>query len=287
VGHRLRLWLLSDLLILDRWLRPGLAAADVAGELGAALGVTLAAAEDPANGHEPVRRESWHRGWGLPRSTLLGLAAGSVFAFEVVAGTVAPAAVRRLHLAGLGLRRAEGYGQVLLDDPVLDLPAEALAVRKPSPAAPVVPAGDGDVPLLRAAERAAWTVELHRVSEAVAATAEGRDTVLGAGHERVPRSQLGALRGVVAALPGQSAQPWLESLTATERRERSWPPTVRRRLGELLTEVGQVWDTVALPEADLTVASAPQALREELWPVAVRTVVGDCLTALLRAGEQR
>jgi hypothetical protein len=35
------------------------------------------------------------------------------------------------------------------------------------------------------------------------------------------------------------------------------------------------------------VASSPQALREELWPVAVRAVVGDCLTALLRAGEQR
>jgi CRISPR-associated protein Csx10 len=65
------------------------------------------------------RRESWHTKWVLPRPSLVYLQAGSVFLFEAKnseewRGFDWDAASRKLFM-GIGDRRAEGYGRVLLN----------------------------------------------------------------------------------------------------------------------------------------------------------------------------
>ncbi|MFD0661283.1 hypothetical protein [Thermocatellispora tengchongensis] len=121
VAGLLRVWLLSDLLVRDRRLRPSTDPADVARALEQALasagaeGVRLT--PRPGAALAAHRTESWHRGWGLPRATLYGLAAGSCLTFEVDGGPIPAEALAEVRAAGVGERRAEGFGQVELDHP--------------------------------------------------------------------------------------------------------------------------------------------------------------------------
>ena len=64
------------------------------------------------------RRESWQVSWGLPRPSLVYFKAGSVFLFKV-SGTWSEDKAQALMNNGLGERRAEGYGRVLLNPPFL------------------------------------------------------------------------------------------------------------------------------------------------------------------------
>ncbi|PZG23920.1 hypothetical protein C1I98_36010, partial [Spongiactinospora gelatinilytica] len=101
VGGVLRVWLLSDLLVRDARLRPSTEVADAVRALEAAFAkagapeVRLTPIIAGENGRVAVavaagRTESWHRGWGLPRSTLYGLAQGSCLTIEVT-GRLDPA----------------------------------------------------------------------------------------------------------------------------------------------------------------------------------------------------
>jgi CRISPR-associated protein Csx10 len=61
------------------------------------------------------RRESWHSKWGLPRPSLVYLQAGSVFLFEVVDPNKLDLTTAEEKLfPGIGDRRGEGYGRVML-----------------------------------------------------------------------------------------------------------------------------------------------------------------------------
>lgn len=327
---QLRVWLLSDVLLHDARLRPSTDPADLAAVLGRELGVRLALAQRPADGPEvqvsDVRRhDPWHRGWGLPRASLLGLSAGSCFRFDVLDGRPDPAAMVRVEVGGIGLRRAEGFGQVLIGDPLLSAPLAGAAPPAPPPppsvpgsrAVPQTPAtvpapagapgqeqvsaGAGDTAgagaSLRAIVTAAWRREIHRAGEALAADPAARTRVLGAGHEKVTPSQFGALRTLLHQLSGPAdprAFAWLDALTATETRENTWPGTVRDQLRRLLTGPGTVWDLLALPEESLTprngsggAAVRAAGLRHALWPEAVRTLVEDCLTAHARTTSRQ
>ncbi|MFF4652623.1 RAMP superfamily CRISPR-associated protein [Streptomyces sp. NPDC001380] len=307
----LRVWLLSDVLVLDERLRPSTRPEHLAAELGRALGVELRPA-DGAGGPgpagrvgEPHRSDPWHRRWGLPRPSLLGLAAGSCLSFDVVAGKVTPEAVRRVETAGVGLRRAEGFGQLAVGDPLLytaldgaDAPAEPA-----EPGEPGRPSSDGQEQAfpggvleahgaaVAVLEEAAWRQEIRRRCEALAGG--DRDAVLGEDHRTVPASQLGGLRTLVAHLQGpgdRRTRTWFERLRPTPggQRRRPWPDGTVERVGALLTEPGTVWDLLDLPEDMLT--GHPDRipdLRERLWPHAVRTLVEDCLTAHARTTRTR
>ena len=62
------------------------------------------------------RRESWHKGWGLPRPSLVYFQAGSVFLFKVKnPESWDEQKAYDLIEAGIGDRRAEGYGRILLN----------------------------------------------------------------------------------------------------------------------------------------------------------------------------
>jgi CRISPR-associated protein Csx10 len=125
-GGGLVIWLAATALVRDRWLQPVTDARRLRSVLAEVLGVELV---DPATGPAAVlwvdRRESWHGGWGLPRTSLVGVGAGSVLRSVAPAGVPAKA-LARLATDGIGERRAEGFGRVVVNPPVLAEPAITL-----------------------------------------------------------------------------------------------------------------------------------------------------------------
>jgi len=127
-GDVLRVWAVADVVVRSASLRLSADPRDVVTALTAALdggGLRLELAAPPATrGH---RSDRWQSSWQLPRESVVGLAAGSVVTVRVAAGSVDPTRLADLATAGLGERRAEGYGELLLDAELLGV-AEAVAV---------------------------------------------------------------------------------------------------------------------------------------------------------------
>ncbi|MFE8950315.1 RAMP superfamily CRISPR-associated protein [Streptomyces sp. NPDC007856] len=303
----LRVWLLSDVLVTDERLRPSSRPQDLAAELGRALGVQLRPVADldgsGALGRvsEPRRFESWHQRWGLPRASLLGIRAGSCLSFEIVGGTLTPQAVQRVETAGVGLRRAEGFGQLRIGDPLLYAETGETAQPEPDGTGTGQTTAEPDFPdsvlqdhggLVDILEEAAWRQEIRRHSEKVAR--DRRAAVLGENHIDVPPSQLGALRMLVSRLSGPGdgqAETWLSRLRPTQEGQelrRGWPEDTVTSLTALLRTDDRIWALLDLPEEKITAAASRiSRLRARLWPEAVRTLVEDCLTAHACAARER
>ncbi|WP_406350944.1 RAMP superfamily CRISPR-associated protein [Streptomyces sp. NBC_01635] len=315
---RLRVWLLSPVLVPDSRLRPSTDPADLAAVLGRTLGAELRPVPDE-RATEPQRSDPWHSRWGLPRASLLGLRAGSCLTFTVTAGTVTAEAVRRVELSGIGLRRAEGFGQLRIDDPLLHTPELETVDHGTSPdtglasedasgvdlasgtasASPDIALTAEDDTVLAVVEEGAWRAAIRRHCETLAADPRSRTAVLGAGHASVPATQLGALLTLVTDLDepgGVRVGHWLARLKRMRgiERRKPWPTAVTEAVEKLLTTPDRVWDLLALPEGELTAHTGQTAhrkrraaLRERLWGEAVRTLVEDCLTAHRRAAEDK
>jgi CRISPR-associated protein Csx10 len=294
---RLRVWLLSDLLIYDPRLRPSTHVDDVARVLGDALGVTLRTC-GPDTWATPRRGESWHRNWTLPRPTLLGPAAGTCLTFDVD-GELDEDRMTRLQIMGVGQRRAEGFGQICFNDPLLSAALSGLSRENcllegdtgretDGPAATTLPAASKEtMAMLRIVERAAWTTAIHSESERIAASPEGRRKALDAGYADVPMAQLSGLRTAVGRSRVDSTR-WLTGLTANPAREKAWPKAVREQLHRLFNESDVVWDLLAIDQDALsTTPSARADMRSELQRHALATVIGDCLSAHTRTRDAR
>jgi len=311
-GGLLRVWLLSQLLVRDARLRPSTEAVDVGKALEQALaragagGVRLEPVTEQRDGKVSValgthRTESWHRGWGLPRPTLYGLAAGSCLTFEVSGGPIDPAALAEVRAAGVGERRAEGFGQVEFDHDLLlrsftaPDPADPGAAAEPEAgavtgscvvsSAPHVAAGDlgliapGEEGYenARIFERAAWRAEIHRACERIRGERERRLRIIPDG---VSNTQLNALREIVRDLSSGRAASRLNRLTRTKAGRSDWPDEAVERLRALLVDDDPVWTLLGLPEGELVVTEdGVTALRAELRDEAVRVLVTTCLAA--------
>jgi len=111
-GIYLPVSLVSDALFHDALLRPRLQLHPddlaVAGVAGAELVFHTAAAR---------RVRGWSMLLGLPRADTWAIGMGAVFLFRLPAGFAGWDALLRFQERGVGLRRAEGYGQISLADP--------------------------------------------------------------------------------------------------------------------------------------------------------------------------
>lgn len=132
-GKYLVVYLLSDLLLRDTCHSRSVRLEDVRRVLEGALEVELldvpdeeweergAVSVSPLNGTRGHavrigRRDSWQGSWGLPRPSLVFFRAGSIFLFKVKnPDTWNNEKAKKLMTEGLGERRAEGYGRVLLN----------------------------------------------------------------------------------------------------------------------------------------------------------------------------
>lgn len=301
-GRRFIVWALSDLLLLDEWLRPAPTPEGLASYLSAALGVGVEV--PPEDGDErhrlasAARHESWQRRWGLPRPSLVALRAGSVVRFELPAEADLEAAGRvldRLVVEGVGERRAEGFGRIAIDSTILTSSFQGMTVvRKPASVRSGGPPGrevSAEAhPWARVVERAAWRTAIAEAAagRAVSGVADDRFHL---SRGRPGASQLGALRAVIAALDNeagrQQASTWLTHLEHTPNRRRQWPPGSLVSIRELLDDDEAVWRRLGLPgnpavgaAAIVCTADGASTLRAELWAEAVRALLGAVLHEL-------
>ncbi|WP_227023124.1 RAMP superfamily CRISPR-associated protein [Actinomadura rubrobrunea] len=307
-GDLLRVWLLSDVLVLGPRLNPSGDPADLARALQDAF--TAAGATDVrlephrsdngmANAYDVARTDSWHTAWRLPRPSLLGLAAGGCLTFRVTNGRIPAKALSAVELAGVGLRRGEGFGQVRFNDPLLTAPMTRREQKDPEPEAD--PNGkaqllgtaeaetdpSGRARLLgpdeaghkeaRVIERAAWRAEIRRRAEQCAADA---DNEVLHGLTELSASRLNSIRSLLTRLDAEPDDIRRRIARLTAR----WDaPQVQQALEALLVDEDKVWDVLGLPTPELFLTKdAEQQLRRELRPEALRTLLTACVAAHTR-----
>jgi CRISPR-associated protein Csx10 len=322
---QLTVWLLSDVLLRDERLRPTTDIKQLAQKLEEHLNVKLAVKSENISEEKKLsliarthRVDSWQVRWGLPRPSLVGLAAGTCVVFEVQ-GTLAPERLAEIQATGIGERRAEGYGQICFNDPLL-----TAEIPKPEPqeskekqqhqssgkSNPLIQDKDSPFNYARILEKAAWREAIRRASLVIASNTSGdnsRTTILGIKIEekantkesKPPMSQLGGLRSVLVRLqsPGDAAViTWIQHLQDTTNRADKWSPGSLDDIRELVTSPTKVWEHLAsaLEElknqsfSELTLTqNGEQYLKEELWSEAVRTLVDACIRAHKRALENK
>ncbi|WP_208029690.1 RAMP superfamily CRISPR-associated protein [Rhabdothermincola sediminis] len=304
-GDRLTVWLCSDALLVDERHRPDPTLDRLETTLEAALGRGLRRAPVAPDGMisaavETSRRESWHAGWRLPRPGLIGMRAGSVAVFELE-GPVDGNRLDELEAAGIGLRTAEGFGQVRFNDPLLASASTAASSRgaiTDHTAAP--PASDtitdpGDRAFVDVLERAAWKAAIVRAATTLAADPQRRTEALGwdAARQAPPASQLGGLRQLLGGFEAprgiERAQAWVEHLRGVKNRASKWPNEALDELERLLSDQDTVWELLEphLPDDELCLTpSTASDRRKELRPFALRVLLSTAVRAHLRAAEQ-
>lgn len=120
------LWLLSDTVVPGDSLLGSPTPHDLASLLGALLGCDVRVARAFA---DTQIRSSWQGRWQRPRPAQAVLEAGSVMQF-VATPAVPFAKLRVLETIGIGERRSEGFGDVVIDAPILRAPT--ITERRPS-----------------------------------------------------------------------------------------------------------------------------------------------------------
>ncbi len=282
---KLTVWLLSDLLLRDERLRPSASVVRLGEVLertfqsitGQRVSLSVRAAREEkllSNMTRQHRMDSWHVGWGLPRPSLAGLAGGSCVVFDVIEGNLTANTLAQVAEEGLGERRAEGYGQLCFNDPLLEskLKDKNRADDKPSSRLEIEPVKLLGQPYLihrqsdafgygRVIEREAMRREIQRRAITLASRAEKRTEALGIAvknrKSRPPMSQLGALRSVASRLLSVDDKAdiigWLAHLEETPNRFDKWPNEAKgkpagdhqrsglNRIRALIEERDRVW----------------------------------------------
>jgi len=318
-GGRLYVWLLSDLLLRDAHLRPTADVNVLVAVLSEKLkgGLTLVDAALPAIAvaGRQHRTESWHVGWGLPRPSLAGLSAGTCVAL-VTSAPLDAEALGELELSGIGERRAEGYGQVVVNDPLLMRDVVQIhngeVTREEPSDTPALAAEDHAVVAI--IERAAWHDAIRRISLQLAADPKRRTDILGIAYceraepDDVPHatpsiSQLMALLTMIQqaeSLNDSVIDQWRRHIDKTKGRKKEWEKS-RDAIEKLLTDKERVWhclfgesaaagqahpDIEPLLITDLVVNEAAiPVLQEKYWSLAVWTLADACIRAHTRYME--
>ncbi|PKV98903.1 RAMP superfamily CRISPR-associated protein [Nocardia fluminea] len=276
-GAEFTVWITAQTLIRDARGGFDTTPAGLVAELSTALGARIAVA-DPT-GRETValgvvRREGWQRGWGLPRPSLVGIAAGSALLCSAETA-IDRARIAVVQAAGIGQRTAEGSGRILIDAPALAT-AQPRIEHAESP-----PVGDltdiepePDPTLLRAAWRtvitaAALTVAAKRCRAFLAAD--------------LTRAQLGDLHTVLDGLPADPDRSGSATWLASVRRGESaavWGEQSLTRLEGLLTARP---DDPGHPVWELLFGDAPADRPDaELTGYAVQVALGEMLRIATR-----
>lgn len=299
----LSVYLESDVLLRDEWLRPAASVEALRQELERRLGTTLegpggGAGERLAQFVRTRRLDTWHTGWGLPRPSLVALQAGSCVQFRV-AGKLDQARLAAVQAEGIGERRAEGYGCISFNDPLL-LQTNVQPMENPGQDTPSAEQGShltSDNPayeFARTLEREFWRQEIYRAALGRAADADFRSRHLKWSSTsrggKPPMSQLGALREQLTGLnkpqDRERVLDWLRHLQDNPRRRDRWPEGSLQAIEELLKDASQVWEKLQLETLATLTADGEHALREELWPLAVRALFDACIRAHKRKLEE-
>jgi CRISPR-associated protein Csx10 len=304
IKNELVLWLQSDVLLRDERLRPTTSILALQQVLEAELDVGLVLRDDDKLSSlftQERRTDSWQVRWQLPRPSLVGLAAGSCAVFTVE-GVIDPVQLSRLETSGIGERRAEGFGQIAFNHPLL---TESLSQRSPAnqddtaQTLQTVQIAKTDGTLFeyaRLLEREALRSAIQRKVLAVAAEVQKRHEYLGfkigatANESKPPMSQLGGLRSVLAACAADENYSlfsrWWTHLNSTENRRKKWPEHSLDNIKDLVEKSEQIWGCLEIDfSAFICTRDGTQALKNELKMEAVRLLVDACILAHKRELE--
>jgi CRISPR-associated protein Csx10 len=300
-------WCLSDVILQNEELRPDTSAEAFAQALGVALGATLRRVDGRVF-LAPRRFDSWHGRWGLPRGSLVAVAAGSCVELGVSDGPLDDRKLRDVEMSGIGLRRGEGFGQVCFNDPLL---MEDISSWKPAvdesgafgstagdtTPAPPIPAESPHADYARLIEREAWRARIVAQARAQGAKAEFRQSKLGWSRGEPGASQLNGLRQIARTLIEPSstspAAGWLRRLSEVKNRRELWAEKGLTVAKSLIENADVIWslltwsdDSRRSDEWPALTAGAVERLRRELWPEAVQTLLDEAVRQHLRARER-
>ncbi len=310
---QLTIWLLSDLLLRDERLRPTADPKVLIQTLQTQLGVSLQLRSQSEEDTDCLlslmarqnRLESWQVRWGLPRPSLAGLAAGSCFVFDV-SGNLDDSKLAHLEVIGLGERRAEGYGQICFNDPLLTIPTSSRTTSTASDKQPdsspksLKPSANQELlGYAQIIEKAAARQAIRRAALRIAANDDSRKQVLEMSKDKPTMSQIGALRSIINRLqeperPNQTSgvMGWLQHLKQTPNRKDKWLPRSLQQLEDLVCNRDTIWQllTASGNDADLSnltlIERGEPALKRRLWAEAVQTLVDACIRAHKRGSEK-
>ncbi len=235
------------------------------------------------------RLDGWQSRWGLPRPTLIALQAGSVAELALRDGATVDAEL--LEAEGIGARKGEGFGCVVVNHRYLALEPEALQRKAERPGAERV----GHEGPATAWERCiALRAEMAMSDETKRRAVLGWEIDANSGlHPNM--SQLGTLRAVMGELTPKD----LESLKIWGRRLKfadKWPPKAIEALDNLLSPQSKVWMHLELEGSEKAgrFAGAPQPRTmgfdptsdQDLWRFAVRTLLLEAIRFHKRDGEK-
>ena len=323
--HQLIVWLLSDVLIRNRQLRPSISIDDFQETLEKALNdglpedkqIALIAKQNESENENTLaymrqrRTESWQKRWGLPRPSLAGFMAGSCIELTVKSNLEIShlnEKIKYLSIVGIGERTIEGYGQISFNDPLLnqkiyempskiaiqnstnnDTNVENISARK-------------SFTYARLIEKQAWRNAISNSAKALASNPKKREQLLGIkiittndNKESCPSmNQLGNLRAFIAQLREGNDAPiitnWIEH--TREKRPQKWQKTNNGldRIKDLINSdrknLDELKDYTTIPLEDLTITkNANSNLTIELRTEAIRTVVYECIRAHKRDFE--
>jgi len=254
----LLVWFVSDTLVEGECLAVGTTVKDIAGEICAKLNIDPETF-DTGHGHADVRIsrvDGWQRAWGLPRQTLITIAAGSVVELPYAAGRrLTEFDLQQLAGSGLGSRRAEGFGEIRCNHPFLAgdfMLREAATPDHASSALGPVHASSPSLQeqaALRSLEERAWRKYVKQQLETQLADAKRRKKVFGwesRNSLKPAASQLGSIRQRLARLDTAAdlsqAKVLVEEIKNKESERvhrgaaRKWPVEALEKLGNLLEQ---------------------------------------------------
>jgi len=204
----------------------------------------------------------------------------------------------------VGERRAEGYGQLCFNDPLLWSPLDGVGNENASesesekPPEPLSEQSDS-FEYARIIEREAVRREIERRVVAVAAQENKRKEVLGIEIKREnqsfiskPRmSQLGGLRSVISRIQKQGDENqvtrWIE-LLEPKAKDKGWLDGSLASIHDLVAKPSRVWDLLNINFDQLVItASGTNGLKAELWAETVRALVDACVRAHKRDLEKK
>ncbi len=278
-GDSFTVWFTSDALLRAVRLGAGTTADDIVEALQAAfkkVGIGIASLSiDDRDAHVRCRRiESWAGRWNLPRPSMVAVKAGSCVRVQGSPPTEKQA--QALEAEGIGDRRAEGYGEIRINHPLLatqtsnwwrrprsfgaEVPQDNNAPRQPLlKKADFEPGGtlEGMQDFVGAVEDAAWRAAIKDAAFRFSVSEERRKNGLSwTPHPRPrgtpPMSQLGTLRTVMGDFKDRDlarVENWLERIARKNPDSNAWnrkakgdDRTPKDKLQALLTEDSAVWN---------------------------------------------
>jgi CRISPR-associated protein Csx10 len=290
-GDELIVWLLSDVLVRNDRLRPSIDPQDFARALGEKLNVKLTLSPvNTASFARSKRTDSWQTRWNLPRPSLVGLSAGSCFLLTT-SDPIARATLQQMEISGIGERRAEGYGQICFNSRLLATSNVNLTSKQSILS--IYPSNSDSSDYARIIQQAGWRSAIQRQSASL--TAQQREELIGIEEktkERKPSmSQLGNLRSIVMSSSPQTlatdAQIWIKQVSDKVKKNK-WLDEMKAvtRLFQEPTQVWQILDIDSELQSLIITGEDVEALKQEFWAEAVRTVVIDSIRTHKRVIEK-